>query len=47
MKESEHLKLVDENAKWIKDIREKKIFNLSDQKFRSELEENMRDYRKI
>ena len=41
MKESEHLKLVDENAKWIKDIREKKIFNLNYQKFRSELEENI------
>ena len=40
MNESEHLKLVDENAKWIKDIREKKIFNLNYQKFRSELEEN-------
>jgi len=42
MKESEHLKLVDENAKWIKDIREKKIFNLNYQKFRSELEENIK-----
>ena len=42
IKESEHLKLVDENAKWIKDIREKKIFNLNYQKFRSELEENIK-----
>ena len=42
MKESEHLKLVDENAKWIKDVREKKIFNLNYQKFRSELEENIK-----
>ena len=42
MKQSEHLKLVDENAKWIKDVREKKIFNLNYQKFRSELEENIK-----
>ncbi len=42
MKESEYLKLVDENAKWIKDVREKKIFNLNYKKFRSELEENIK-----
>ena len=42
IKESEHLKLVDENAKWIKDVREKKIFNLNYQKFRSELEQNIK-----
>ena len=47
MKESEHLKLVDENAKWIKDIREKKIFNLNYQKFRSELEENIKTTEKF
>ena len=42
MKESEHLKLVDQNAKWIKDVREKKIFNLNYKKFRSEIEENIK-----
>ena len=47
MKENEHLKLVDENAKWIKDIREKKIFNLNYQKFRSELEENIKTTEKF
>ena len=47
MKESEHLKLVDENAKWIKDIREKKIFNLNYQKFRSDLEENIKTTEKF
>ena len=47
MKESEHLKLVDENAKWIKNIREKKIFNLNYQKFRSELEENIKTTEKF
>ena len=47
MKESEHLKLVDENAKWIKDIREKKIFNLNYQKFRSELEQNIKTAEKF
>ena len=47
MKESEHLKLVDENAKWIKYIREKKIFNLNYQKFRSELEENIKTTEKF
>ena len=47
MKESEHLKLVDENAKWIKDIREKKIFNLNYQKFRSELEKNIKTTEKF
>ena len=47
MKQSEHLKLVDENAKWIKDVREKKIFNLNYQKFRSELEENIKTTNKF
>jgi carboxyl-terminal processing protease len=47
MKESEYLKLVDENAKWIKDIREKKIFNLNYQKFRSELEKNIKTTEKF
>ena len=42
MQENDYLKLVDENAKWIKDVREKKIFNLNYQKFRSELEQNIK-----
>ena len=40
MANNEYLKLVDENAKWIKSIRDNKLINLNYDKFKLELEEN-------
>ena len=40
MANNEYLKLVDENAKWIKSVRDNKLINLNYDKFKSELEEN-------
>ena len=40
MSDNEYLKLVDENAKWIKSVRDNKLINLNYDKFKLELEEN-------
>ena len=40
MTDNEYLKLVDENAKWIKSVRDNKLINLNYDKFKLELEEN-------
>ena len=40
MADNEYLKLVDENAKWIKSVRDNKLINLNYDKFKLELEEN-------
>ena len=40
MANNEYLKLVDENAKWIKSVRDNKLINLNYDKFKLELEEN-------
>ena len=40
MANNEYLKLVDENAKWIKSVRDNKLINLNYNKFKLELEEN-------
>ena len=40
MADNEYLKLIDENAKWIKSIRDNKLINLNYDKFKLELEEN-------
>ena len=40
IKDSEYLKLVDENAKWIKSVRDNKIINLNYKKFKDELDQN-------
>ena len=41
MANNEYLKLVDENAKWIKSVRDNKLINLNYDKFKLELEENL------
>ena len=41
MSNNEYLKLVDENAKWIKMVRDDKIINLNYDNFKKELEENL------
>ena len=40
MQENDYLKLVDENAKWIKSIRDDKELNLNYNKFKEEIEKN-------
>ena len=40
MADNKYLKLVDENAKWIKSVRDNKLINLNYDKFKLELEEN-------
>lgn len=40
IKDSEYLRLVDENAKWIKSVRDNKIINLNYKKFKDELDQN-------
>ena len=40
MQENDYLKLVDENAKWIKSIRDDKQLNLNYNKFKEEIEKN-------
>jgi len=40
MANNEYLKLVEENAKWIKSVRDNKLINLNYDKFKLELEEN-------
>ena len=40
MANSDYLKLVDENAKWIKSVRDDKLINLNYEKFKLELDEN-------
>lgn len=40
MADNEYLKLIDENAKWIKSVRDNKLINLNYDKFKLELEEN-------
>ena len=40
MADNKYLKLVDENAKWIKSVRDNKLINLNYNKFKLELEEN-------
>ena len=37
MSNSEYLKLVDENAKWIKSVRDDKLINLNYDKFKKSL----------
>ena len=41
MASNEYLKLIDENAKWIKFIRDNKIINLNYEKFKLEINENL------
>ena len=40
MSNNEYLKLIDENAKWIKSVRDDKLINLNYDKFKKRLEEN-------
>ena len=40
MTDNEYLNLVEENAKWIKSIRDDKVINLNYEKFKEELENN-------
>ena len=40
MQENDYLKLVDENAKWIKSVRDNKQLNLNYNKFKEEIEKN-------
>ena len=47
MSNSEYLKLVDENAKWIKSVRDDKLINLNYDKFKKELEENSNETKKF
>ena len=47
MSNNEYLKLVDENAKWIKAVRDDKIINLNYDKFKKELEENLSETKKF
>ena len=47
MSNSEYLKLVDENAKWIKSVRDDKLINLNYDKFKKELEENSNETEKF
>ena len=47
MSNSEYLKLVDENAKWIKSVRDDKLINLNYDKFKKKLEENSNETKKF
>ena len=47
MANNEYLKLVDENAKWIKAVRDDKLINLNYDKFKKELEENLSETKKF
>tara|TARA_A100001234_G_scaffold86217_1_gene75969 strand:- start:3756 stop:5879 length:2124 start_codon:yes stop_codon:yes gene_type:complete len=47
MSNNEYLKLVDENAKWIKSIRDDNLINLNYDKFKKELEENSSNTKKF
>ena len=47
MSNNEYLKLVDENAKWIKSVRDDKLINLNYDKFKKELEENLSETKKF
>ena len=47
MSNNEYLKLVDENAKWIKAVRDDKLINLNYNKFKKELEENLSETKKF
>jgi len=47
MSNNEYLKLVDENAKWIKEVRDDKLINLNYDKFKKELEENLSETKKF
>ena len=47
MSNNEYLKLVDENAKWIKSVRDDKLINLNYDKFKKELEENSSETKKF
>ena len=47
MSNNEYLKLVDENAKWIKAVRDDKLINLNYDKFKKKLEENLSETKKF
>ena len=47
MSNNEYLKLVDENAKWIKTVRDDKLINLNYDDFKKELEENLSETKKF
>ena len=47
MSNNEYLKLVDENAKWIKTVRDDKLINLNYDNFKKELEENFSETKKF
>ena len=47
MSNNEYLKLVDENAKWIKTVRDDKLINLNYDNFKKELEENLSETKKF
>ena len=47
MSNNEYLKLVDENAKWIKSIRDDNLINLNYDKYKKELEENSSNTKKF
>ena len=47
MEENDYLKLVDENAKWIKSIRDNKIINLNYEDFKKDIEKNSKETEKF
>ena len=47
MSNNEYLKLVDENARWIKKVRDDKLINLNYDKFKIELEKNSSETKKF
>ena len=47
MSNNEYLKLIDENAKWIKSVRDDKLINLNYDKFKKRLEENSLKTKKL
>ena len=47
MSNNDYLKLVDENAKWIKTVRDDKLINLNYDNFKKELEENLSETKKF
>ena len=47
MSNNEYLKLVDENARWIKTVRDDKLINLNYDNFKKELEENLSETKKF
>jgi carboxyl-terminal processing protease len=47
MSNNEYLKLVDENSKWIKTVRDDKLINLNYDNFKKELEENLSETKKF